>query len=310
MNLEQIHYLAEINRCHSMRKASEKLHITAQALSQSISSLETELGLALTENSRRGSYLTKDGHIILEAGEEFLQVLKELQRKSLSTSYKYLPKADIPILSVDGMANTILPKIFSQLYLDYPNTNIDLDYTLSCQQILDTLSKSQEYEVAFMSFYDCANISLPDFQKYPNLEFHPLFISKYCCSIPEGHEIYHYNSVSIYTVLKYPIMIYKTGEDVLLPLLNAFAPPKKIISIPNFAVFNQLVQDSQYLTFNRLSSSFDSSMPLNKHKLLPLKENINISFGYVLRKDCSLTPLTKELLDYVENYCKNHYGAL
>lgn len=32
MNLEQIKYLAEINRCHSLRQAGEQLHVTAQAL--------------------------------------------------------------------------------------------------------------------------------------------------------------------------------------------------------------------------------------------------------------------------------------
>ena len=39
MNLEQIKYLAEINRCHSLRQAGEQLHVTAQALSQSLTSL-------------------------------------------------------------------------------------------------------------------------------------------------------------------------------------------------------------------------------------------------------------------------------
>ena len=94
MNLEQIKYLAEINRCHSLRQAGEQLHVTAQALSQSLTSLEKELNLTLTESSRTGTFLTSNGHILLDAGEEFLNVIYELQNKNESKiAYKYLPTA-------------------------------------------------------------------------------------------------------------------------------------------------------------------------------------------------------------------------
>lgn len=310
MNLEQIHYLAKINQCHSLRQASEKLHITAQALSQSISSLENELGLHLTESSRHGSYLTKEGHILLDAGEEFLRVVAELQSASQQTSYKYLPKSSFNILAVEGLSIAILPNIISQLYLEYPKISVKICNMNSCHQLLDYLCNSCEHDFAFISVYKYKDGTLPDLSQYPSLEFQPLFVSKYCCTIPEGHEIAHYSSVSLNTILKYPILLHKPSEEILLPLLEAYGTPKKIISIPDFSVFNQLLNDSPYLSLVRLSNSFDASMPLNKRRILPLKDNINIVFGYVYRQDSELKPANKEFLDYVSAYCKSHYGDL
>lgn len=308
MNLEQIHYLAEINSCHSLRQASEKLHITAQALSQSISSLENELGLHLTESSRRGSYLTKDGHILLDAGEEFLRILAELQSNSRCACYKYLPKSSFDILAVEGLNNAVLPNIIAQLYLDYPKISVKISNMGSCKQILDSLCSPCKHDFAFISVYSYKDGTIPDLSEYPALSFQPLFSSKYCCTIPEGHEIAHYNSVSLNTILKYPLLLHKPSEELLLPLLKAYGTPKKIISIPDFPVFNQLLNDSPYLSLVRLSHSFDASLPLNKRRFLPLKENITIMFGYAYRKECELNPADKEFLDYISTYCKSHYG--
>jgi len=311
MNFDQIRYLAAISRHHSLRHACEHLHVTAQALSQSISTLEKELNLSLTESSRNGTFLTPNGYVLLEAGEKFLHVISELQSQSASSNaYKYLPEANISILTVDGMANTLLPKILSQLYLDYPKIQIKLNHQLSCSQILTTLADTTEYELAFISIFHYKDGILPNLKQYPTLTFQPLVSSKYCCSVPKNHEIYHYNSLSLSTALKYPVMIYKTGEELLLPLLNSYAIPKKIICIPDFATFNQLLQTAPNLTFNRLLSSYDSTLPVNNRKLILLKENITISFGYVYRNNHTFSPMIKEFLDVVSTFCINHYGAL
>ena len=65
MNMEQIQYLEAINRHHSIRRASEDLHLTPQALSQSISALENSLSLTLVETSHKGTYLTQQGTLFL-----------------------------------------------------------------------------------------------------------------------------------------------------------------------------------------------------------------------------------------------------
>jgi len=312
MNLNQIKYLAEINRHHSIRQAGEHLYITSQALGQSIAALEKELNLKLIESSRTGTFLTQTGRILLEAGEEFAQVIEELQNSSSSiTSYKYLPKANLSILTLTGLSNTLLAKISAYFYQEYPKIQITTNTRLNLSKILTALSAEEiEDEFAFISIYHYKNGALPDLTNYPNLTFKPLTTSKYCCSVPKNHEVFHYKNISLSTVLNYPIVI-SSGADTLLPILKAYGTPKKITTIAEYPIFNQfLKQDVSHLTFERLSSSFEASLSLENRKLIPLKEDISVSFGYIYRSNHRFSPLAIEFLDATSKFCKNHYGEI
>lgn len=309
MNTEHIQYLEAINQYHSIRKASDHLHLTPQALSQSISALESNLNIQLVETSHKGSFLTHQGHIVLEAGNAFLQTLQEVQALTQPKHYKYLPTAKLTILATDGLSHTLLPKLIAQLYLDFPNIHISLDDAHDGESILAKIAASESpHQFAFISTYKYQYGHLPDIQKYPDIVFQPLSQSKYCCCIPKHHEIYHYSSVSIRTALKYPVLITKKGESILRQVLESYAQPKKIISVPNFSVYNQLLLTSPYLSFSRLSSSLEFSIESENRKILPFKEDIIIYFGYIYRQQQQFSPTIQEFLDYTNIYCKHHYG--
>lgn len=308
MNTEQIQYLAAINQYHSIRRASDDLHITPQALSQSISALENSLSLRLVETSHKGSFLTHQGYIVLEAGSAFLETLQELQEKTSPIHYKHLPSAKLNILAPEGLSHTLLPKLIAQLYLDFPNIQITLDDQYDANDILEKMSTSNLHEFAFLSSYKYQKGHLPDLNNFSDIVFHPLSQSKYCCCIPKQHEIYHYSSISVSTALKYPILITKKGEFLLRKVLESYAQPKKIIAVPNFSVYEQLLRTSPYLSFTRLSSSFEFSIESENRKILPFKEDIIIYFGYIYRQQQQFSPTIQEFLDYTNIYCKHHYG--
>ena len=308
MNMEQIQYLSAINQHHSIRRASEHLHLTPQALSQSISALEDSLSLSLVGTSHKGTYLTHEGHVVLEAGNAFLQTLDELRSAAPPVHYKYLPTARLDLLATDGLSNTLLPKLIAQLYMDFPNIEISVNDQSSWSRILGQLSKDDPHELAFISMYKYQYGYLPDFANHPGLAFQPLSQSKYCCCIPKNHEIYHYNSISVSTALKYPILITKKGESLQRQVLESYAKPKKVIAVPNFSVYHQLLENSPYLSFSRLSSSLEFSIESVSRKAIPFKEDIRVYFGYIYRTDRELSPLMQEFLDYTLIYCKHHYG--
>ncbi len=313
MNLNQIQYLAEVNRYHSLRQASEHLYISPQALSQSLSAMEKELEIQIIESSRTGTFLTPAGKVILEAGEEFLRIIEEVKNDSkLSNSYKQLPTASLNLLAVSGIANTLLAKVISSLYQEYPKIQIQINTNLSLPNILSSLSENTaSNEIAFISVYDYKTGILPDIKPYRNLIFKPLVSSRYCCNVPNNHEIAQYKNVSLSTVLKYPIVLSPGSEDVLLPLLNQFGKPTKIITMPEHTVYNQFVQqDNTYLSFTRLLPSFESVTATGNRKPIPLKENITISMGYVYRIGQSFSPATAEFLEYITRFCANRYGEL
>jgi len=65
MRIEQLEYLAEVARLGSFRRAAEALHISQPALSESVRSLERELGVHLLERGRHGARLSGPGRHLL-----------------------------------------------------------------------------------------------------------------------------------------------------------------------------------------------------------------------------------------------------
>lgn len=313
MNLNQIQYLSEVNRYHSLRQASEHLYISPQALSQSLSALEKELEIQIIDSSRTGTFLTPAGKIILDAGEEFLRIIDEVKSESkTSNSYKHLANANFDILSVSGVANTLIAKVVTNLYQEFPKIQVQINSQLSLQNMLDGLSQDTlKNDIAFISVYDYKTGILPDIKAYRNLIFKPLVSSRYCCYVPNNHEIANYKNVSLSTVLKYPIVLSPGAEDVLLPLLKQFGTPKKVITIPEHSVYNQFIQqDNTYLSFTRLLPSFESITTTGNRKPIPLKETITISMGYVYRVGKTFSPTIVEFLEYITRFYANRYGEL
>ena len=81
MRLEQLRYLVEISQCNSMSTASEKLHLTPQALSISIKNLEEELGIELVKRTNRGTSLTEKGWRLTILTKKFLEDIELLIRE-------------------------------------------------------------------------------------------------------------------------------------------------------------------------------------------------------------------------------------
>ena len=61
MRIEQLQYLIEIDKSHSMNATSMKMNITPQALSASVKALENELGVKVMDKSFQGTTLTPLG---------------------------------------------------------------------------------------------------------------------------------------------------------------------------------------------------------------------------------------------------------
>ncbi len=309
MNTDQILYLAEINRSHTLQKASELLHITPQALSQSLIALEEELRLTLTKRSRNGTFLTREGLIVLEAGQEFLSVISELQNPAGFTQLKHLAHADLKILVSPGLLDTFLPKGISRLYLDYPSARIKLESMPVYEALRALNGGALDTELLMLSIYSYEGQILPDLRQYPMLNYQPITKSRYCCSVPENSEVVHYSSISIVNALRYPILLFTPTEELLLPLMQHFGKPSKLISVPNFSVFRQLLRDDKTsLTFSRQFRTFETMMTLDGRKLIPLKEDITISIGYVYRKDHTFSAAMQDFVSYLTNFYANQYG--
>lgn len=79
MRIEQLECVAAVTRLGSMRRASEALHLSQPALSQTISNLERELGVTLLDRHRAGARISAGGRELLPWIAEVLDAVHRLR---------------------------------------------------------------------------------------------------------------------------------------------------------------------------------------------------------------------------------------
>ena len=80
MTIQNLRYIIEIARCHSISKAAKSLFMTQSAISNAVKETEAELGIQIFNRTSHGVTLTFDG-------EDFLPYCKDgLYTKSVSES--------------------------------------------------------------------------------------------------------------------------------------------------------------------------------------------------------------------------------
>jgi DNA-binding transcriptional LysR family regulator len=106
VRIEQLEYLAEVARLGSFRRAAQVLHISQPALSESVRSLERELGIDLLERGRHGATVSASGrellpHIltVLDSVDRLRQAAGEQHRSIRMIRVGTVNTATVPLLT-------------------------------------------------------------------------------------------------------------------------------------------------------------------------------------------------------------------
>ncbi|MBS4751714.1 LysR family transcriptional regulator [Nocardioides sp. zg-ZUI104] len=79
MRIEQLEYLAAVTEHGSLRRASEKLHLSQPALSEALTKLERELRVTLLDRRRSGAQISREGRELLPYMSEVLAAVDRLR---------------------------------------------------------------------------------------------------------------------------------------------------------------------------------------------------------------------------------------
>jgi LysR family transcriptional regulator, transcription activator of glutamate synthase operon len=147
MNIEQMKYIVEVAKEKSITKAAEKLHLSPSAISQSISQLEDELGIAIFIRSKKGMTPTSDGKIILSKSYEVLYKIQELHDELASQkshNSNLLKVACTPAMTY------VVYDAFLSFNKDYKDVKVIIE-ELNQDIILKEI-KNENIDIAFASF--------------------------------------------------------------------------------------------------------------------------------------------------------------
>lgn len=133
LELYKVFYIVAKNK--HMTKASEELHISQPAISQSIKKLEDQLGGTLFLRSNKGMELTEEGKMFYEYVKGALELINDAENEF--TSFKDLTKGEIKIGCSTILTKLILMNALKEFHKEYPNININITNNLTSNLIND-----------------------------------------------------------------------------------------------------------------------------------------------------------------------------
>lgn len=284
LELYRVFYVVAKNK--HMTKASEELHISQPAISQSIKKLEEQLGGALFLRSNKGMELTEEGKMFYEYIKGALELINNAEHEF--TSFKDLTKGEIKIGCSTTLTKLVLIDTISKFNKDYPNINIIVNNDLTSNLINDLKLGKLDFVIFNESNIKETNLNLTKIKELKQgFIYNPLFYKD---------NIHSFNELNTY-----PLILQKQ-ESNSRKLLDYIALDNNVKLIPKMEVVSQeLVTEFVniglgvgFTIIDLAKRNYNNLEELNINKKIP---NINVYLA--TNKSISLTFASKTFIKYL-----------
>lgn len=287
INLELYRIFYTVAKNKHMTKASEELHISQPAISQSIKKLEDELGGTLFLRSNKGMELTSEGKMFFEYVKGALELINNAENEF--TSFKDLSKGEIKIGISTTLTKLILLEPLKKFHLDYPNINISITNDLTNNLVNDLKLGKLDFIVFNESNIKESNLELLKLKELKQgFMYNPAFYSDDITSFKDLN--------------KYPLILQKTQSNSrkLLDYIslnnNVILKPKmEVVSQDLITEFVNIGLGIGFVIIDLANKKFDNLKELHINKKIP---NINIYLA--TNKSISLTFASKTFIKYLK----------
>lgn len=296
MNLEKLKYIIEIAETGSIALASENLHVSQSGLSQSISSVEKELGVKIFNRSRgQDTELTNIGKKIVEKAIEVLLKYEEIEEIIKAQNIK-----DEIILPIQAGYESDLIQPVSELKSLYPNITFKI-IEKSIIQIIEGI-ENRKFDLGLV--FTFGNIlKVKEF-----LDFRLILKDKAKLYVAKNSELASLGKINITDLINRPFIAFQ-GEftnffkdkytEKIGPLNILFESNKaetinKAVSLDlgSTITFDFLMKTNPYL----LRGDIISIDIIDDNGIIPLEA----SFGWVFPKNIQHSPTTEKFMKYIE----------
>lgn len=311
MRIEQLFYLTEISRNHSLSLAAEALHISVQALSSSIKNLETELNTTILDRTNRGVSFTETGQLVLQYALSTTKGYNDLQQQ-LATTHASAASSPIQLCgtlylhTIPVFLESILSSKINEFQQLYPEASIQI--VQNTTHNICAAVQSEQHSALGMVLLPCMkNTVLRTFLPEGNMSFRPISISRFVCCVPKDSPFARHKTISIKKLLKEPLVIYTTGtvdNSPLLYLLRQYTEQLHITSsISSMTFWSKAIKDHIGIGFlNELFISSDSMVKdvFQDLVFIKVKEPLIAINGFIYADQ--LSPLASAFMDLFPSY--------
>ena len=286
IDLELYRVFYTVAKHKHMTKASEELHISQPAISQSIKKLEDQLGGTLFLRSNKGMDLTSEGKMFFEYVKGALELINNAENEF--TSFKDLSKGEIKIGCSTTLTKLTLINALKDFHLDYPNININITNDLTSNLINDLKIGKLDFVIFNESNIKETNLKL---EKIKELKQGFIYNPNY----------YDDNVNSFNDLNNYPLILQKE-ESNSRKLLDHIAFNNNVRLIPKMEVVSQeLITEFVNIGLGIGFSIIDLAKRNYKSiKELKINKEIpNINIYLATNKSISLTFASKMFIKYL-----------
>ena len=287
VDLELYRVFYAVAKHKHMTKASEELHISQPAISQSIKKLEGQLGGTLFLRSNKGMGLTEEGKMFYEYVKGALELINNAENEF--TSFKDLSKGEIKIGCSTTLTKLVLMNALKDCHLDYPNININITNDFTSNLINDLKLGKLDFVIFNESNIKEANLNL---EKIKELKQGFIY----------NPEFYDDNINNFEDLNNVPLILQKE-ESNSRKLLDYIALQNNVKLIPKMEVVSQeLITEFTniglgigFAIIDLAKRNYKNLKELNINKKIP---NINIYLA--TNKSVSLTFASKMFIKYLK----------
>lgn len=303
MEIRQLKYFYQICEDMSFSKASNKLFITQQALSQSIKNMENELGVPLFIRNNHGIRLTETAAFIKPDIQKFLSdydgLLQKIQDSAHST------KGALKLALPPGVLICLMPILLIFFKKDFPD--IDLEIVERRDFICEKLLLNEAVDLA-CSVHPVSN---------ENFKYTPLIKRKVFAYINKDNPLAQKASVKFSDCARETFLLvdqnYKWHHSIIQRCRDCGFEPNIYHCSSQVDVLANLVTYNVGITFfeARLAPHFENKNTV----LVPIDESENFYFeaGFITNKKHPTKYIANLLIDYVikhysdEDACSNNH---
>ena len=304
MRMEQLQYLVEIIDSHSMNQAAKKLFVTQPALSQSIVSLEEELGFELLKRSSKGISPTVLGSIVYEDAKKLTDDFKNYQNKWKSFSQK-MPNmpVNIQIVATPFACRIISNNIITKLWQENFNVFLTLREVISMSSFFSAILQDNIH-IGIQAFSEDNRQEVYSFAKENNLNLDILFEDTYQLFLSKKSPLAHKNKILLADLANYNLA-YLSASPESAEIINKYLKPKSCVGLNNAENIFKLIEQDKAVTF--MASANHHYLNNDNICAKPIADFYHPVCYYILYpKNTSLSSEERYLISYLKNFFREN----
>ena len=299
MNLSQLYYFRTLAKLEHYTMAAEKLNISQPTLSQSISSLESELHIFLFEKQGRNVVLTKPGKIFLKYVEESLNIL-DAGKQELKKFYS-IEEGKVSIGFISTVSSSLVPNLISRFFKDETHRGMSLTCSEKPTSELIVGLKSENYD-----FVICSKRN-----DEPTIDFVPILEGHLVIIVARSHPLANKLEVTLPDTVEYPFIAHThdSGRRAIAEELfeKAHLTPKIAMEVQEDKMMAELVEANHGIALVQ-------DMPeIRNHnvKIIPLTDLCSQRFIYLATlKNKPISPAAYSLKLFILNHCPSSFQEM